>query len=125
MKLLGFWASPYVLRTRIALKIKAISYEYVEENLREKSELLLQSNPIYKKVPVLLHGDRTICESPVIVEYIDAIWNTPNSPPILPLDPYDRAVAKFWGVFIEDKVFNPIQSNPIKSMIFYLHFSNV
>lgn len=111
VKLLGFWASPYVLRAKIALKIKAISYEYVEEDLRHKSELLLQSNPIYKKVPVLVHGGRAICDSPIIVEYIDAIWNAPDSPPIMPLDPYDRAAAKFWGVFIEDKVSNKINDN--------------
>lgn len=104
MKLLGSWVSPYVLRAKIALKIKAVSYEDVIVDTRKKSELLLQSNPIYKKIPVLLHAGRAICESPIIIEYIDAIWSAPDSPSILPLDPYDRAVAKFWGVYIDDKV---------------------
>ncbi|XP_048552784.1 glutathione S-transferase U18-like [Triticum urartu] len=63
LKILGIWASPYVLLVRLALSIKGISYEYAEEELRHKSELLLQSNPVHNKVPVLIHGGKPLCES--------------------------------------------------------------
>lgn len=101
VKLLGFWASPYANRVQIALNLKSVSYEYIEENLRAKSQLLLESNPVHKKIPVLIHGDKPISESLVIVEYIDEVWT--DGPSILPSDPYARATARFWAAYITDK----------------------
>ncbi|KAG8366257.1 hypothetical protein BUALT_Bualt17G0057600 [Buddleja alternifolia] len=104
MKLLGAWPSPFVLRARIALNIKSVEYEFMEENvLVTKSDLLLKSNPVYKKIPVLIHGERPICESLIIVQYVDEVWA--SGPAILPSDPYDRAVARFWAVYLDDKWF--------------------
>ncbi|KAA8529485.1 hypothetical protein F0562_033716 [Nyssa sinensis] len=107
VKLLGAWPSPFVMRVRMALKIKAVDYEFLEEkmgsnnDILHKSELLLKSNPVYKKIPVLIHGDKPICESLVIVQYIDEVWTSGSS--ILPSDPFDRAIARFWAAYIEDK----------------------
>ncbi|KAL6350520.1 hypothetical protein AAG906_019167 [Vitis piasezkii] len=103
VKLLGAWPSPFALRVHIALNIKSIDYECLEENLLAKSQLLLQSNPVHKKVPVLIHHDKPICESLAIVQYIDEAWS--SAPSILPSDPYDRAVARFWAAYIDDKWF--------------------
>ncbi|OAY79107.1 Glutathione S-transferase U18 [Ananas comosus] len=105
VKLLGTWASPYAIRVKIALGLKGVSYEYLEQQLREnKSELLLKSNPVYKKVPVLIHKDQPICESAIIVQYIDEVW-AGVGPAILPSDPYERAIARFWAGYIDDKWF--------------------
>ncbi|XP_078154214.1 putative glutathione S-transferase GSTU6 isoform X4 [Carex rostrata] len=103
LKLLGEWASPYVIRVRMVLEQKGLSYEYLEQDLYNKSELLLKHNPIHKKVPVLIHGDRTICESLVILQYIDENWPG-TGPHVLPVDPYERAVARFWTAYIDDKL---------------------
>ncbi|XP_042496733.1 glutathione S-transferase U17-like [Macadamia integrifolia] len=103
VKVLGAWPSPFVMRARIALNIKTVTYEFLQETMAPKSQLLLKSNPVHKKIPVLIHADKPICESLIIVQYIDEVWT--SGPSILPSDPYDRATARFWAAYIDDKWF--------------------
>ncbi|CAL4923481.1 unnamed protein product [Urochloa decumbens] len=106
LKLLGVWDSPYVNRVQIVLNLKGLSYEYVEEDLLSKSERLLRSNPVHKKVPVLIHNGKPIAESQVIVQYLDEAF-AGTGPSVLPADPYERATARFWAAFVDDKVGSP------------------
>ena len=101
--LLGSWFSPYAHRVQWALKLKGIQYQYLEEDINNKSPLLLHHNPITKKIPVLVHDGRAIFDSLGIVEYIDETWN--HSPRFMPQDPYEKAMIRFWGDFIEEKVY--------------------
>ena len=101
LKLLGLPLSPFVISVRMALNIKGVSYEYVDEDLSNKSELLLKSNPVHKKVPVLIHNGKPICESLVILQYVDELFAGRS---ILPTDPYERATARFWAAYAGDKV---------------------
>ncbi|XP_024006108.1 glutathione S-transferase U28 isoform X2 [Eutrema salsugineum] len=99
---LDFWASPYGMRTKIALREKGVEFEVQQEDLWNKSELLLKSNPVHKKVPVLIHGDIPISESLVQVQYIDETWTDAAS--FLPSDPQSRATARFWADFADKTV---------------------
>ncbi|KAJ3676558.1 hypothetical protein LUZ60_003970 [Juncus effusus] len=101
LKLFGSWASSYTHRVQLALKLKAIQFEYIEEDLSNKSASLLQYNPIYKKVPVLVHNDRPIAESVIILQYLDEVWTDSQ---IMPADPFERAVVRFWCHFADDKL---------------------
>lgn len=111
VKLIGAWASPFVMRPRIALNLKSVPYEFLQETFGSKSELLLKSNPVHKKIPVLIHADKPVCESNIIVEYIDETWSS-SGPSILPSHPYDRAMARFWAAYIDEKWFVALRSFP-------------
>ncbi|CAJ2670597.1 unnamed protein product [Trifolium pratense] len=104
LTLLGSVGSPFVIKVEIALKLKGIEYKYVEEKLGNLSETLLNYNPIYRMVPVLVHKGKPISESRLILEYIDETW---NQNPILSSDPYQRALDRFWSKFIDDKCVVP------------------
>ncbi|KAL8504734.1 hypothetical protein ACS0TY_016059 [Phlomoides rotata] len=105
VKLYGTWFSPFVKSVQMVLKLKGVEYEYVEEDLKSKSPLLLKINPIYKKVPVLIHNGNPIVESLNIIEYIDEAFPGPS---IFPKDPYERSKARFWAKFVNDKAIFPL-----------------
>lgn len=100
--LLDHYASMFGMRVRISLAQKGVKYDYKEEDLKNKSQLLLQMNPVHKKIPVLIHNGKPVCESLIIVQYIDEVWK--DKAPLLPSDPYQRAQARFWADYIDKKV---------------------
>ncbi|KAJ0829307.1 putative glutathione transferase [Helianthus annuus] len=101
--LLDLWVSVFGQRVRIALAEKGVHYENREENPQNKTPLLLEMNPVHKKIPVLIHQGKPVCESNIIVQYIDEAWH--QSPSLLPSDPYLRAQARFWADFVDKKVY--------------------
>ncbi|XP_057842141.1 probable glutathione S-transferase parC [Cryptomeria japonica] len=103
VKVLSTWISMFGMRVVIALEEKGVKYEYQEEVLSNKSDLLLQMNPVHKKIPVLVHNGQPVCESLIIVQYIDDAW---DSTQFLPSKPYDRALARFWADFTDKKFYD-------------------
>ncbi|OWM68230.1 hypothetical protein CDL15_Pgr004712 [Punica granatum] len=68
--LLGNWASPFANRVCIALREKGLEYESREEDLDNKSALLLKMNPIHKQIPETIAANFNIGEEcPKLVEW--------------------------------------------------------
>ncbi|GLT92618.1 hypothetical protein SLE2022_104480 [Rubroshorea leprosula] len=100
VKLFRTWGSPFSRRVEIVLKLKGVSYELIEEDLSNKSPQLLKYTPVHKKIPVFHHNGKPIAASLVILEYIDETW---KGYPISPQVPDERARARFWAKFMDEK----------------------
>lgn len=100
-KLYSAWFCPFAQRAWIALLAKGTEFEYIEQDPYNKTEEWLAINP-RGMVPVIVHGNKSIYESPVCIEYVDDAW--PGEPTLLPTDPYDRAHARIWGDYIAKKI---------------------
>jgi glutathione S-transferase len=87
---------------RITLEEKGIEYEYKEESMLDKSPMLLQMNLVHKMVPVLIHNGKPICESLVILQYINEVWKL-SFPICCPLILNHLSQARFWADFVDKK----------------------
>ncbi|KAI5077256.1 hypothetical protein GOP47_0007080 [Adiantum capillus-veneris] len=83
VKVVTFWASPYGLRAEFALTAKGVPYQRLLEPLPE---------------------------SLLIIEYVDDVWPSPHEKHLLPPDPYDRAMARFWSDSAEKKLNSALKS---------------
>jgi glutathione S-transferase len=90
-----------------AIKVRLVLHE---KNLPWQSKLVHvhrgeQFSAEYRKlnpnavVPTLVHDERPIVESTVIIEYLDDVF---PAPPLLPRDPYRKALARLWMKKVDD-----------------------
>ncbi|KAF7083789.1 hypothetical protein CFC21_087541 [Triticum aestivum] len=54
----------------------------------------------------LIHNGAPVCESMIILQYIDEVF-AGTGPSLLPADPYERAIARFWMAYVDDKLVAP------------------
>ena len=93
--------TPSPRRVKLCLFEKGLPFKIKWLNLG----LMDQKNPEYLKisptglVPALVHDGRTIFESNVINEYLDAAF---PSPPLTPRDPWGQAQMRMWFAFEND-----------------------
>jgi stringent starvation protein A len=82
---------PYCARVRIVLAEKGVDVDVVEIDLSDRPAWLYEKNPA-GRVPVIEEDDgRPLPESAVIMEFIEERY---PEPPLLPVDPADRAAAR-------------------------------
>ncbi len=81
---------PYCARVRIALAEKGVPYEPFEIDLSNRPAWIYGKNP-KGKVPVLEEDTLVLPESHLIMEYLEERF---PEPPLLPLDPAQRALAR-------------------------------
>ena len=89
MKLFRSWSSPFALRIVWALEIEGIEYEAVFEDLSNKSPLLLQYNPVHKKIPILVDEEKFPLLYSWMQDFAEAPIIRDNWPP------RDKMIVKF------------------------------
>lgn len=96
LKLCGFSASNYYNKVKLALLEKNIAFE---EMLvwADRSPALLEQSPL-GKIPYMETSQGVMCESAVMLEYIESTY--PQNP-LLPADPFAAAKVRELIVFME------------------------
>lgn len=96
IKLVGFAVSNYYNKVKLVLLEKGI--EFTEElNWASKDEATLACSPL-GKVPFIVTDHGPLCESQVIVDYLEEAF---TQRPLLPADPFARAKLRELTVFME------------------------
>ncbi|CAM6104860.1 unnamed protein product [Calypogeia fissa] len=88
----------FAQRVRIALEEKGIAYTPIDIDFANRPQGLLDANPIYKKIPTIVHNGKPVAESLIIMEYLEDEWLT--QVPLLPKDAYERSQVRFWADYI-------------------------
>jgi glutathione S-transferase len=92
---------PFALRVRLALAEKNVQASEVEIDPQNKPAWFLEMSPL-GKVPLLRHGANLVWESAVICEYLDEAFSGFR---LLPQDRYERARARVWVKFADDRLY--------------------
>ena len=95
LKLCGFPLSNYYNKVKFALLEKGIPFEEVLTNISSPDELA--RSPM-GKVPYLLTEHGALCESQVMLDYIEAQWPTPA---LVPADAWGAAKVRELTAFLE------------------------
>ncbi|MEO7056861.1 MAG: glutathione S-transferase [Caldimonas sp.] len=95
--LCGFALSNYYNKVKLALLEKGVTFseELVRTGLTD--EAVLGASPL-AKIPFIRTDQGTLCESQVILEYIDAAY---PAPPLMPADPFAAAKVRELTTFID------------------------
>jgi len=94
LTLYGFAASNYYNKVKLALLEKGLLFE---EALRWPDQTDGEISPLHK-VPYLKDGDRGMCESQVIIDYLEARY---PEHPLVPADPFQAAKVREVVTFLE------------------------
>ncbi|KAL6305201.1 glutathione-S-transferase [Sparassis latifolia] len=95
------WFCPFVHRSWIALEEKGIPYQYKEVNPYKKENHFLEINP-KGLVPAVEYKGKALYESLIICEFLEDAY--PSYTPLLPSDPFERALVRLWVDFISKSV---------------------
>jgi glutathione S-transferase len=98
----GSAISPFVRKVRVALMEKGIDYKLDQVNPFAPPEGFTDISPL-KRIPAFRDTDlpepNTLSDSSVICDYLEHKF--PNSPPLYPADPYQRARALWFEEYAD------------------------
>jgi maleylpyruvate isomerase len=111
MKLYNFWRSGTSHRTRIALNLKGLSYDYVAVHLGKEEHLKAEFKAINPQqlVPALDTGSELLVQSPAIIEWLEEVY---PEPALLPADALGRARVRALAAIVGCDV-HPINNRRI------------
>lgn len=100
MKVIGSYVSPYVRKVVACLNLKGLSYEIDPITPFFGNDRFEELSPL-RRIPVLVDGDLTLCDSSVICQYLEDAY---PARPILPADVRDRARARWLEEFADSRM---------------------
>jgi len=122
IRIIGSYVSPYVRKVLACLNVKGLAYEIDPITSFFANDDFTRLSPL-RRIPVLIDGDVTLCDSSVIAAYIDEAY---PGPALLPPDPAGRARARWleeyadtrlgdlfiWGLFYQKCVHHLVWGEP-------------
>ena len=97
LELHGSAHSNYYNKVKLALLEKGVPFTEVHAGTHSTDEAVLSASPL-AKIPFLRTDQGALCESQVLLEYIESAW---PQPALLPADPYAAAKVREIGTFID------------------------
>jgi glutathione S-transferase len=93
----GSAISNYYNKVKLALLEKGIPFQEQYAGLKDKGEAMLQSSPL-GKIPYITTDAGCLCESQVILDYLEQVH---PEPPLLPRDPFAAAKVRELVTFLD------------------------
>ena len=94
---------PFAEKACIGLYEMGVEFEEINVNMSNKPASLFEVN---KKglVPAMKDQGNAICDSAIILEYINDMWTRPDKGGLLPDSPAQRAMARTWCRYINENI---------------------
>lgn len=93
----GMTLSNYYNKVKMVLLEKGLDFTEVNQRTSSKDDAVLNATPL-GKIPFVRVGDQTLCESQVIVDYLEAAHPQPH---LVPADPLAAAKVRELCAFME------------------------
>ena len=100
--LIGNPVSPYVRKILAICAVKGIEVAIDPITPFRGDETFSKISPL-RRIPVWIEGDLTLCDSSIIAQYIE---DTRPTPSVLPVEPKDRARARWIEEYADTRLFD-------------------
>lgn len=97
MILYGSTLSPFVRKTAAFLREKGIDFELQPTGIPNPSPEFCAASP-FKKMPAMVDGDYSLCDSSAIIHYVEAKY---PEPPLIPAEPRARGKVIWFDEFAD------------------------
>jgi glutathione S-transferase len=100
LRIIGSYVSPYVRKVLACLALKGLDYEIDPITPFYGNDEFERLSPL-RRIPVLIEGDLTLCDSSVICAYLEEAY---SGRPLLPANPRDRARARWLEEYADTRL---------------------